>query len=936
MVAILCAPWGSPVAKWDLVVELYYGGTWNEVPAYVRNPVTITRERPAGSEPTPFSATVTLQGIHNPKNPLSPLYGLAGQNTPIRFTLDADTRYYGEVASWEPDRSLDYDATTGKGDAWTVVTANGILRRLGQGADPLRSPMFRSMSGVAPGDYVPDAYWSMEDGSSATQFASGLTGGAPMLLSGSVSLADNDTMPGSEPLPTFEPGSSAVAQLSGLPSTGQWVIQVALNIPAEPAADKTYVSIDMAGGPVARYTIEIDTVFAPTALVSLVAYDSSGAVITDGGPLLDGVPWTEAEFFGHWFMYTIGQEQNGADTITWLGVTDAPEAGSVGLGMFTHAGASPGTPTRVRFIPDETMSAGHLAVFTDPAFNVFTDAYYNARAMEGWAGELAHERIERLCAEEGIPLTVQGTSPHAMGPQPRETLAALFAEIERTDDGLLYEPRASFELIYRCGQERLNRAVVLALDWATNDVAQPFRPALDDLGSRNDVTVMRRDGGSARAVLESGPLSVQEPPDGIGRYTTSIDVNTSTDDVLPHHAWWHLSKGTVDGIRYDRVTVDLDASTALVTGAAAVGIGDTITIDNLPADEHPGQVRLTVLGYTETIGSHRRLITFNCVPAAVYEVGVYATDPDGMVSRYDSRSSTLAAAVDADDTSWWVSTARLGARWVSGSSAPTFPFQITAGGLVYSVSAIGPSIFDSYTRSAASSWGSTSTGAQPWTVAGTASDYNVTGSEATMSLGSVGTARQATLAGLSLENVDHQISVKLAAGVFPSGANVVAQLTGRRNGAGTTFYLAQLLMQPGPTLAVRIQKTVSGVGTTTLATAPITRLSYGSNTYFTLRLAIIGSTVAAKAWMTSGAEPGYWDAVVTDTSITGPGAVSVLGILSAGNTNTLPVLMTFDNYQINNPPQFTTVRLGAGNDKSHGIGTQISDYRPARYALGEG
>lgn len=683
------------MAKQNLTAELFYSGSWHTVPAYVRNPVSISRERPTGSEPTPFTGSVTLQGIHNPKNPFSTLYGLAGQNTPIRFKLSSDTRFYGEVASWEPGRSIKYDAATGKGDAWTDVTATGILRRLGQGADPLRSAHTRA---IIDSTTAPLAHWPLEDPERSTVGASTVAGVAPMrprtevrstlpsgadIPPGGVPVFASGLGPaGSSRLASIENGGSLVGRIPASATT-TWTIEWVMTLPVGQTSGAVMAAWEAPG----TYTHFIAESLAD-GKVGVVHYTDAGWASASAS----GTAYTTRSYFdgiGHHYAYTVAQNGGNYRARLYVDGTLAATSDNFGAAM---AGTVGGTPTVAELNPFDTITGdgataiGQIVVWASEGapIDTVTPAF-------GHVGEMAHERIVRLCAQEGIPVTIEGATSQLMGPQPLETLMAIFAEVERTDDGLLFEPRGSYGLVYRCGRERYNRPVALALDFAAYEVAPPLVPVLDDLASRNDVTVKRRDGGSARAVLETGPLSVQEPPDGIGRYTTSVDVNTYTDDVLPHHAYWHLSKGTIDGVRYARVTVDLDASPGLATDAAAVDIGDVITIDNLPEDEHPGLARLTVLGYTETIGSHRRIITYLCIPAATFDVGVYG--PNAAQSRYDSATSALIVTVDDNDTAWkmveasgtgWVTTATHPTRFAAGGA----DMRIDVGGLTYSCTAI--------------------------------------------------------------------------------------------------------------------------------------------------------------------------------------------------------------------------------------------------------
>lgn len=646
------------MAKQDLTAELYYSGSWHTVAAYTRDPALINRERPVGTEPCPSSVSLTLQGIYNPKDPLSALYGVAGQNTPLRLKLGTDVRFYGEVASWAPQRAI-------KGDSWTAVTVNGVLRRLGQGADPLRSALERLYTANPP-----TSFWSLNEGtlSSAAAITSG-TGGSFRERLGSSFLG--------------------VAEVSSWIGSGMSMSR----------GDVTsIVSAPVTANPTSR--IVLDTTFSWDSLGQfiniIIGSDESGTL---------SIPHWRAAVFGDGVLgwgneaSAIGSVGNDFSGVHHIRLDAAQSGADATLTVYVD-GVAQATYTDTTYtLADYTHVVYQYSGNVDPAINsvivlssvalyvdttppAVADAY---AASQGYPGEQAHDRMERLCDEEGIPVTIEGSESQPMGPQPREKLVTLFAEIEKTDDGLIFEPRDAYGLLYRTGRERRNRTAVLALDYALKQVAPPLQPVLDDLASRNDVTAKRRNGSDARAVKSTGALSVLAPPNGIGRYTTQVDVNTETDEVLTDHASWWLHKFTIDGIRYERVTVDLDAAPTVATDAAAVDIGDVITIDNLPVDETQAQVRLHVTGYSESIESHHRLITYSCIPAATFDTAKWGSDALG--SRYGARNTVLAEDLTAVESGADVTAT--GETWITTASHPSrFPFKVTIGGLNYTCTAI--------------------------------------------------------------------------------------------------------------------------------------------------------------------------------------------------------------------------------------------------------
>ncbi|WP_158896169.1 hypothetical protein [Amycolatopsis anabasis] len=112
------------------------------------------------------------------------------------------------------------------------------------------------------------------------------------------------------------------------------------------------------------------------------------------------------------------------------------------------------------------------------------------------------------------------------------------------------EQRDFVALRYRTRASLYNQAPT-ALDYAAGHISEPFEPEDDDQLTANDVHVTREGGSSYRAVEETGALSVQPPPDGVGRYEKdNLTINMDADGQLTDHANWRLHLGTVDEARY--------------------------------------------------------------------------------------------------------------------------------------------------------------------------------------------------------------------------------------------------------------------------------------------------------------------------------------------------------------------------------------------------
>jgi hypothetical protein len=227
---------------------------------------------------------------------------------------------------------------------------------------------------------------------------------------------------------------------------------------------------------------------------------------------------------------------------------------------------------------------------------------------------------------------------------------------------------------------------VITLDFSTGVIAKPFKPLDDDKLTRNDVTV-KRDGGSRSfaAALEEGRMSVQDPPDGVGRYDVEETLCLEDDDQAASHAYWRMHLGTFDGLRYTKIKLKLGNPRvyAMVNDILRADVGDKIRITNLPAGYGPGDVDLIIRGYSEELGSDWS-ITFNCAPGEPWTVGVLE---DADYSRADTAGCELAEALDTTETGVDVLTTAV-SRWVdSATYASDFPFDVLVGGELMTVTA---------------------------------------------------------------------------------------------------------------------------------------------------------------------------------------------------------------------------------------------------------
>lgn len=573
-------------------------------------------------------------------------------------------RFHGEVSSW-PQR---WDPTGT--DIYTPIEAAGIIRRLTQGASPLQSTLYRGLANLTVN--TPVAYWPCEDGEGSTSIASGLTDGLPMTITGA--LPDFGSYSGfdaSADLPTL--GDSVwTGQVPSYTVTGDATIRFLLAVPTTGVSgDQALITVYCSGtAPV--WTIRYGD---PGGDLKVQAHDETGSVLLDSGFIAYAVD-------GEKLRVALDLDQNGSN-IDWDLSILTPGSSS---GLTSGGTLNSRTVGQVKRVTVNLggglgdTAIGHISVQS-----AITSIFDLGAQLSGYAGERAGIRVERLCEEEGIPFRARGgrDSSVRMGPQRRATLVDLLHECAEADEGMLYEPRTVLGIGYRTGAYLVNQGAAVELDYDGNDLAESLEPVDDDQSTRNDVTVTRQGGSSARIIQETGPLSVSAPPDGVGRYDDAVTLNVQYDEQTPDHASWKVHLGTVDEARYPTVTVNL--ARTQITGDAGlasdlhdVDAGDRLTIIDLPSFLPPEDVTQIVQGYTETLGNKEHEITFNCSPESPYQVGVYGT------ALYAAEDTVTNEALDTTETGVDITTPT-GPLWDTAASG----FDIMIGGERMTVTAVG-------------------------------------------------------------------------------------------------------------------------------------------------------------------------------------------------------------------------------------------------------
>jgi hypothetical protein len=201
---------------------------------------------------------------------------------------------------------------------------------------------------------------------------------------------------------------------------------------------------------------------------------------------------------------------------------------------------------------------------------------------------------------------------------------------------------------------------------------------------------------------------------------------------------------------------------------------------------------------------------------------------------------------------------------------------------------------DTFTRVVANDWGVATTG-ETWNDSGgAAADYSVNGTQGVISLTSVGTSRNVRLANAATGN-DLDSTIYVTVPVLPTGASIEVDHGVRANGSLQNQYQAVVQFQTSGSVDLSIRSVVLG-SFTTLASTTLAQ-THTAGGQWGIRIAVCGSRVMAKSWRTTVTEPD-WILAVNNHDVTTGSDVVVRAVLSSGNTNPLPVNLTFDNLAV--------------------------------------
>lgn len=659
--------------------------TWTDISQYALGSVRRTFGRTDGTTETqPASVSFRLantDGRFTPRLPTSPHYPNVRRQTPVRISLNPGTGYVQRFQGYIDDIVPTWPSGNSS-YAEVSVTASGSLRRLGQGRSPLKSPLYRALSTATP-----FAYWPLEDGPQADRIAS--AGGSAvslvrLLATGPAEFGAVRPPTGTTAMPSFIRGGALDLRVSsGVASA--WTVELALYFGTGEPASADYSTPN---------AMNVFKLYATNGDYWELQFSPHNGIFTGGrvalfrsdepelffDTLVDTVITTFNPWDGRTHHAAVTASQSGGN-IAWQLILDGAVYSS---GTLVGRTLQPVDLIRLNqngfLASSSTYGLGHVAVFES-----VVSVTSHASAAAGWSGETATARLTRLCSEQGVTLTLSGSSVITMGPQGTGALLGLLRECETADGGILYDGTGA-GLAYRASAARANPSVSMALDCRRAQVKLPFTPAEDDQRIRNDWTVSRP-GGSFAHQTDATHIAAN------GLYDDSALVNVSSDDMLTDQASWRVHLGTVEEMRVPGIALQLIDHPELWTAWLAMTLSDRLTVINLPVQYPPGGLDAILEGGVETWDAVSLAIAVNTGPAAPWLVEQLDSD-----RRLDCGACTTSGSLTTSATSVPTAIADT-CVWTFASGA----FGIYIGGELMTVTAVAAA------AGAGSSWTQTLT-----------------------------------------------------------------------------------------------------------------------------------------------------------------------------------------------------------------------------------
>ncbi|MFJ6386454.1 hypothetical protein ACIQJT_02475 [Streptomyces sp. NPDC091972] len=552
-------------------------------------------------------------------------------------------RMSGEVPEWPGTRDRSGN------DASVTVAPTDITRRMDSGSKPVDSGLLRYIQSNNPVEF-----WPLIDGPTSLSGRNFVTGGQVMstgLTNGTIlpEWAKGELATGLEPVFAAKKETSGYLKAdtrNAAAAAASWSVDWFLRTEAQ--GDIGTMEIRDRGLTTDADNLVYFQITANQTDDTIVIFRFLRGETTSSFALVSTIN-APGIFDGQMHMLRFAVDP-GATNTDWVLYVDGVAIGSGTISSIVVKAVSRITYTWSLETSTDTQKADELIGFITYWDSTGPSAATVWGVATGLQGERAGTRAERVAGEGGYTLTSYGqaTSQQRMGVQTRKKLPEVLADAAKTDFGYVLGSRDRLEAIFRSASTLWNQHPALTLDFSAG-LLSDYKYRDDDLLTQNDVTVTREGGSSSRQVLEEGTLSVQDFPNGVGRYDVGPTYSLYTDEQAAHTAYMLLHLGTFDGIRYTRITLDLANPRVqqLLDDILRTDVGDLIRLTNLPQEQGADNVDSLVVGYREEAGPTSWKITFICVPAEPFNglmIEVAGRD------RFDTGGCQLSEALDETET----------------------------------------------------------------------------------------------------------------------------------------------------------------------------------------------------------------------------------------------------------------------------------------------
>lgn len=199
---------------------------------------------------------------------------------------------------------------------------------------------------------------------------------------------------------------------------------------------------------------------------------------------------------------------------------------------------------------------------------------------------------------------------------------------------------------------------------------------------------------------------------------------------------------------------------------------------------------------------------------------------------------------------------------------------------------------DPYTRTVSPGLGSEPVTGQAYQYVPANTTFSTTGTAAQTTTPSIAQVYYATV---PVGSTDMNVRVFETLPVLPTGAAITLRAVARWQD-GSNFYNASVSIAP-TTGAATLSLTKSVGGTGTVINTGVTVGTHAAGNTWGIDLQVVGNLIRARAWNTSGAEPGTWQVTAVDASLV-LGTQAGWGIRrEAGNTNGT-VTLSADDFSV--------------------------------------